>query len=368
MSQNNVLFVIDKPYKKITCFLFFLIAFSSLQPFASAQESSLLDGTVYVDNAPIKTEYALRDGHMMVPALFFKHTGSEVDWNQEYQSVVFRFGQTHVAVASGKEIMTVKNEISNEWKNEPLPIAPISADGHTFVPLVEVAEKLGLQVTYDTEKKQTLVQNPQPKTTHRIGSGNPDNMQVALTFDDGPDATYTPKILDILSEKGVPATFFVVGQEVGKYPEMMKRIVEEGHGLGNHTFTHPQLPKITSIEVLQEIQNTQKALAESVGKKPDLFRPPYGALTRADEELATEKGFRIVTWSVDTLDWTGLSGEEIFLNVQKDISPGGIILQHNVDANPGMLDGTVEALPKIIDDLHARGYTFVTVQTMLDGS
>lgn len=355
-----------KFYKNLAFLFIFLLTVTSTNSLVMAQESRLLDGTVYVDNLPIETEYALRDGHMMVPALFLKNTGAKVDWNHEYQSIVFHLGTTHVAVSPDKISMDFTTG-ATDWQSENLPTKPISADGQTFIPLKYVAEKLGLEFTYDPEKKQTSIQNPSERKAMRIGSGSSEKMQVALTFDDGPDATYTPQILEILQEKGVPATFFVVGKQIEEYPEMMKRIVDEGHALGNHSFTHAQFPNITTSGVLQELRNTQLAIDRVVGRKPDLFRPPYGAITRADEELAHDKGFRIVTWSVDTLDWTGVSGNEIFSIVQQEIQPGGIILQHNIDANPGMLDGTVEALPLIIDDLHAKGYSFVTVQTLLEG-
>lgn len=103
-----------------------------------------------------------------------------------------------------------------------------------------------------------------------------------------------------------------------------------------------------------------------VGRKPDLFRPPFGAFTKADLALLHELGMRNILWTVDTRDWSGLSADEIMEIVHREISPGGIVLQHNFQYNRGLLDGTVEALPRIIDDLQKQGYKFVTLQTLLD--
>jgi peptidoglycan/xylan/chitin deacetylase (PgdA/CDA1 family) len=145
----------------------------------------------------------------------------------------------------------------------------------------------------------------------------------------------------------------------------MKRIVDEGHGIANHTYNHPNLRLVWSNQVKEELRSTQNEMARVVGKKPDLFRPPFGAFTKADIAIFNEIGMRNIMWSVDTLDWSGLSGEEILKIVHRDISPGGIILQHNFHSEAPLLDGTVEALPRIIDELRAKGYKFVTLQTML---
>jgi peptidoglycan/xylan/chitin deacetylase (PgdA/CDA1 family) len=160
--------------------------------------------------------------------------------------------------------------------------------------------------------------------------------------------------------------FFVVGRQIQRHPAMMRRIINEGHGAGNHTWSHPSLPGIMTNNVVAEVRNTQNELARVTGRRPDLFRPPYGAITRSDEQLLHELGFRQIFWSVDTLDWTGLSGEQILSIVRRDITPGGIILQHNIETSPDLLRGTVEALPRIIEELQAQGYKFVTVQTLLD--
>ncbi|WP_280769373.1 polysaccharide deacetylase family protein [Salipaludibacillus daqingensis] len=329
-----------------------------------AKESSVSEAHVYVDETPIQTNYALRDGHLLVPAIFFKETGSLVDWNEKYDSIVFRLGDISFAHPTGSNVIDIKK--NNNWEREQLSVASIHIDGQTFVPLNDIAKYLDLNVSYHEDIKKTFIQNPEPRTVSSIGSGDGEQKQVALTFDDGPDILYTTQILEILKEKGVPATFFVVGQQVEKHPEMMKRIVDEGHAFGNHSFTHSLFPDIQSSDVQNELRQTQDIISDTVGRQSDLFRPPFGALTRADEELIHRIGFRSIMWSVDTMDWSGLSGDEIYSTVINEISPGGIVLQHNIDWNPENLKGTVDALPKIIDELQRQGYTFVTIQTLLE--
>lgn len=348
-------------------FLFLLIIFTSLisgAEFIDAKESTLSESHIYVDNNPIETTYVLKEGSLLVPAIFLKETGSLVDWNETYETIVFRLGDVYFSHPTGSNVVYLKN--GDTWDREQLAVSSVNVDGQTFVPLYDIAEHLGLDVSYKKNLKKTFIQNPIPRSARRIGSGDRVQKQIALTFDDGPDATYTPEILDILEEKGVPATFFVVGQQVEKFPKLMKRIIKDGHAIGNHSFTHRAMADIQSRDVHDELHRTQEAIFKTVNKRPDLFRPPYGRLTRADEDLLYKEGFRMIIWSVDTMDWTGLSGDEIYSRVINDISPGGVILQHNIDVNSGMVDGTVEALPRIIDELQKQGYTFVTTQTLLD--
>jgi len=307
----------------------------------------------------------MREGHLLVPSLFLKHTGAYVDWNEEYQSVVFKAKDKMFALPVGKNFSDDYDIATGIWKREPLATETLDYGGEPFVPLIEVAKKLGMSVSYDPKIAKTFITTNISVEHNNISKAITTEKLVALTFDDGPEAYYTPMILDILKEKGVPATFFVVGRQITAFPEMMKRIVEEGHGIGNHTWHHPDLRKNWSAYVKAEIQSTQQEMQKVVGRKPDLFRPPFGSITKADIALLNELGMRNLMWSVDTLDWSGLSADAILEIVHRDISPGGIILQHNFQSNARILDGTVEALPRIIDDLREQGYKFVTVQTLL---
>ncbi len=348
-------------------YLSLFLLLSLLVHSAHAQESELPSAPVYIDNKPIPTKYLIRNGHLLVPAVFLKHTGAFVDWNPTHRSVVIHTKGKMFSLPMGKKYTDDFIRATNTWKRNPLSIETVDFNGVPYVPLVDVAQKLNMDVRYDSAQSRTHITTYIPGIRNRISRVNTAKKLVALTFDDGPEARYTPRILDELKKKGVPATFFVMGKQVQSYPEIMKRIVNEGHGIGNHTWSHPNLAKTWTGKVKEEIHLTQHELQRVTGRKPDIFRPPFGQLTKSDLFILHELGMKNIMWSVDTLDWSGLSAEEIVDIVERDITPGGIVLQHNFQfGNTALLEGTVEAIPKIIDELRARGYTFVTVQTLLE--
>ncbi len=331
-----------------------------------AEDVKPLKAAIYVDQKPIKTDYILKEGHLYVPALFFKQTGAYVDWNEKYQSVVFQLQNKMVAFPVGKNYYDLFNKETNTWTSHPLKLTAVKVNKKPFMPLVTVAKQLGMDVTYDAATKRTYVATNNYVEPNLFMHGDRTQKLVALTFDDGPDPYYTPTILDILKDKNAPATFFMMGKNIAKYPEQVKRMVKEGHAIGNHSYNHPDFTKQWTAKVVDEIQSTQHELLKVVGKKPDIIRPPYGALTKADTRLLNQLGLRNIFWSVDTLDWKGKTSDEIMEIVRRQIFPGGIILQHNFEAKKGELNGSIEALPKIIDELREQGYTFVTIQTLLD--
>lgn len=198
-----------------------------------------------------------------------------------------------------------------------------------------------------------------------IYKGNSNLKRVALTFDDGPDNYYTPRILDILHAKKVPGTFFMVGKEAQRFPEMVKRIAKEGHSIGNHSWDHPKLWTLSNERIKQEILSTDNEIQQLTGRGTTLFRPPYGRVTPADVVLIHNMGYHIIDWSVDTLDWKGTPAPTIMQFVNKEVSPGAIILEHCFASHPGELNGTLQALPQIIDHLKAEGYEFVSVPTLI---
>lgn len=178
---------------------------------------------------------------------------------------------------------------------------------------------------------------------------------VALTFDDGPHKEITPQVLDILKDEGVPATFFLMGENAQEYPKLVKRMVKEGHEVGNHTYSHVDLSNMSRQQAREEVERAQEVIEEITGERPALLRPPFGKI-REDEAM---EEFLLVSWNVDTLDWCGSSAWKILSRVQKQIKPGSIILMH--DQYPG----TVEALPELIRWVKEQGYEFVTVEELL---
>jgi peptidoglycan-N-acetylglucosamine deacetylase len=192
-------------------------------------------------------------------------------------------------------------------------------------------------------------------------NGSRSKKEIALTFDDGPDVYNTTKILDILNKYQVHATFFIVGTQAETHPEMVKKIAENGYAIGNHSWDHPDLTRLSNQQIYNELSKTNQLLYSIVGYYPDIFRPPYGSTNhRVVKEIAS-MGYAIIDWSVDTRDWAGISVSQIMRNVHQEMYPGGIILEHSAENS----HHTIQALPEIITELKAQGYTFVTIPELL---
>ncbi|KJD40686.1 chitooligosaccharide deacetylase [Paenibacillus polymyxa] len=196
----------------------------------------------------------------------------------------------------------------------------------------------------------------------------PHTRQIALTFDDVPDSRYTPQVLDVLHANGIKATFFIVGHRAEKHPGIIRRIIREGHAIGNHSYTHPDFRKATPERFRHQITKTERILEASAGFRPRLIRPPYGEITEPQIQWARHHGYMIVNWNVDSLDWKGLSKTQIQRNVIPATGPGSIILMHAGGGQSSNLQGTVQALPGLIHSLKAKGYKFVTVPRLLHTS
>lgn len=192
---------------------------------------------------------------------------------------------------------------------------------------------------------------------------------VSLTFDDGPDPKHTPQILDVLKEKKVKATFFVVGKHVEKYPDIAKRIVEEGHEIGNHTYSHKEMAPSTRKTVTKEISKTDLAIKTITGVSANLFRPPRGIYSQASRQLLLEMGYKIILWSVSSVDWRRTSPNWILNRVRRYAKLGSIILFHDGGAllrrEGGLRVNTVKALPMVIDYLRSQDLEIVTVSRLM---
>jgi peptidoglycan/xylan/chitin deacetylase (PgdA/CDA1 family) len=193
---------------------------------------------------------------------------------------------------------------------------------------------------------------------------------VALTFDDGPNEPYTSQVLDILDKYNVKATFFAVGENVQLYPETAKRIVAEGHVLGNHSYTHNANHALTEYGS-KDLVVAEKAIFDTVGVKPHLYRPPHGKKTPWELEEVKDQDMIEVTWSVSTGELNTKSSVKVAKRICNETHQGDVILLHDgygTSHNCSRADKslTVEALPTIIETLQAEGYTFVTVPELLD--
>lgn len=190
--------------------------------------------------------------------------------------------------------------------------------------------------------------------------------RVALTFDDGPDSVYTPQILDILKERNVKATFFLIGNRVETFPDIVTRMVQEGHIIGNHTMTHPVIVKLSNTKVQENILQAEEALSKIIGYRPALFRSPYGSLNPAKIELLNNLNYKIIAWNVDSLDWKSLTAEQVKFNILENVREGSIILQHSAGGEGENLTGTVEALRDVIATLQKENFQFVTIPQLLN--
>lgn len=201
--------------------------------------------------------------------------------------------------------------------------------------------------------------------SHIFAANRDAGKYIALTFDDGPHPQYTAEILDILDEFDAKATFFVIGQNAEKYPDLIKREFSSGHEIGNHTYTHPDMKKISVDKAVEEILLTQNAIYDIIGVKPVLFRAPGGIFTDELVIEVEELDCKPILWSwrQDTKDWCNVPAGNIVNNVLNNIQNGDIILFHdfNTKGSP-----TPKALKSIIPKLKEMGYSFVTVSELLE--
>ena len=189
---------------------------------------------------------------------------------------------------------------------------------------------------------------------------NVDGPYIAMTFDDGPSPETTPRLLDILKQRNIKATFFMIGQNAERNPEIVKRILADGHEIGNHSWTHPQLAKLPDDRVTEEITKTQNAITNASGYTPKLLRPPYGSITgRQKEWIENQFGLSVILWSVDPFDWKRPGASVIQQRILAGARPGAIILSHDIHKQ------TVDSMPATLDALAAKGFKFVTVSQLI---
>ena len=189
---------------------------------------------------------------------------------------------------------------------------------------------------------------------------NVEGPYIALTFDDGPSATLTPRLLDMLKARGIKATFFVLGQCVVANPDVLKRAAAEGHEIGNHSWDHKALTKGGPAAIAMEVNQTNAAIEQACGKRPTLIRPPYGATnTSVTKRLNEDYGLKVILWDVDPLDWKVRNSAHVTSEILKHTQDGSIILAHDIHPS------TIEAMPATLDALLKKGFKFVTVSELI---
>ena len=182
------------------------------------------------------------------------------------------------------------------------------------------------------------------------------DVEIAFTFDDGPHPVWTEKLLDGLKERGIRATFFVIGQSAEEHPELIQRMLEEGNQVGNHTYSHVQLTACKTDQALEEIQKTQEVIYDATGFQPRYIRPPFGSW---NEVLQDKTNLQSVLWDVDPYDWKVQNTDIIVQRILEQTEDGSIILLHDV------YEESVEAALKVADIFLERGYRFCTVDEIM---
>ncbi len=195
--------------------------------------------------------------------------------------------------------------------------------------------------------------------------GRRDRNAVALTFDDGPSPD-TERILDVLGAREASATFFMIGREVESFPDIAQRVLAEGHEVGNHSYSHPFYLFQRAAETHAQIRHTQNVIAETIGVRPQMVRPPYGVRTPAYFRVTRALGLQTVQWDVAGFDWKRITPKQIADHVLRKAQPGSIILLHDGDsAGRNVRKNTVEALPMIIRGLRQRDLQIAPLSQLL---
>lgn len=196
-----------------------------------------------------------------------------------------------------------------------------------------------------------------PLVLRRAATERPD---VALTFDDGPHPRWTPELLDILAARGARATFYVIGRNAARYPDILRRMVAEGHEVGNHTWSHPSLYAVSDQNMLRELERTSEAIQNAVGFAPVSVRPPYGNMYPRQSQIVWDAlQMTTVMWSLDTLDWQRPGSSVVANRIVRNSHSGAVVLSHDIHGP------TVRAMPAALDGLIQQGYNLVQVSEIM---
>ncbi|HET9607586.1 MAG TPA: polysaccharide deacetylase family protein [Nitrospira sp.] len=272
------------------------------------------------------------------------------------------FGRGNIPDAKALEALKLPDagtQISYQGKGEVLRVTTRNKPGR---------RNLEFDPAFDLITEEEIRAIPAPFAITRWGYRN---KVVALTFDDGPSEVYTPKILEILAQESVKATFFVIGSNAALRPDLVRRIYAEGHDIGNHTFTHPNISLLSPGQLKLELTGTQRTIESIVGVRTNLFRPPYAqdvepeTLDQATSLIRSDElGYTTVGQSIDPMDWSRPGADEIVARTIHQVTQnaGNVVLLHD---GGGDRSQTQAALPRIIRELKARGYVFSTIHELI---
>ncbi|MBE9216159.1 polysaccharide deacetylase family protein [Plectonema cf. radiosum LEGE 06105] len=261
-------------------------------------------------------------------------------------------------------MLPIKQDSTNIGSKQQIKVKNITAESGSLSRINGF--KGAMLTTWQQEAISKGVFHTVPKqfrgTTIKQANLAPNDKLIALTFDDGPWPEYTAQVLEILKKNDIKATFFVVGQVLNNYPDLGKRIVSEGHTIGNHTWHH-WYHFFNKQAAALEIDRTSDLIYKTTGTRTTLFRPPGGMLHNGLAAYAQSKDYTVVMWSADSMDYARPPAATLVSRVMKQASPGGIVLLHD---GGGPRKNTVAALPSMISNLKNQGYRFVTIPELLE--
>ena len=307
---------------------------------------------VELENTTLEQLYLKEDGSVFTLDQLFTDTSkakeklledlkSTLQDKQVEQSVVVQVS----ADLSSAELSTWKFA----YKDSQLVLYPIKATNNVEEIALPISDFFDvIQSSYLTEKDAELYKKAQAEKNKKV---------VALTFDDGPDGNTTPQTLDILAKYKIKATFFVQGKNIAGNESILKRMQSEGHEVGNHSWNHPVLTKLSLEDAKKQITDTESAITSVLGKSSKLMRPPYGAIS---DDIRNSLDLSFIMWDVDSLDWKSKNEAAILTEIQRQTTDGSIILMHDIHQT------SVNSLPRVIEYLQGQGYSFVTVSELLN--
>lgn len=279
-----------------------------------------------------------------------------------------------VATNAGVELALIDTNFLNHWllTSEGLEITlargdylPMSDGTKTFLYTFEQLDGI-LSLSKNTipepvPSKEPVTIPPENNMSYEPQnlSINPDKPMVALTFDDGP-SKHTDRLLDIFATYSGKGTFFVIGNILDNRPEVLQRMINEGHEIGGHSWDHRQLTKLNSVDLKNQLETTQTKIQEITNKKSHLLRPPYGSYNSEVQNTCASLNLVVVNWSLDTLDWKHKDADKIYNTIMQEIQDGDIILCHDLHGS------TVDAMERVIPELIEKGYQLVTVSELLN--
>ena len=321
-----------------------------------AVKSNTYDTTIYTLFFNIETgeivdlQQILKDDINHLTALSEKVRASILN-NQSYQKNINKETLTNVTVAKWNyfQRFSIKNDAlvfyfnKGEIGNSSIGIPTASISLSSIYPLLAKEFQTGI-------KNDSVITSPPPT------KNNSSDKKVALTFDDGPHPTITTQILNTLEKYDAKATFFVVGNRVEKYSDIVIETLERGHEIGNHSWNHAKLTELSSKQVVEQINSTNNAIKNVLGEYPTVFRPPYGA---KNNQVVSVIDLPVIMWTIDTMDWKYRDSTTLLPMVKKNMHNNAIILMHDIHQS------TADGLDSVLKYLHDQGYEFVTVSEIL---